>query len=503
MQAQGVYYRGVSRSAKWRWKRRVLRRLNPIQSSNERSNHHLNNSPTDQFDYEPPNHSLEDIASQEIESPLESQPQESNVNNVIKQPEFINQQIFKEKRNESDDQLIDQVLDKLIHLHRTHKVKNCVMDEFLKIIRLVSTNKVQSSKLPVSFHQFKKRMDKKLKRYYGFECPFCRAKSPAEERVNKKFHCSNCDKYFSHLSISKKEYFFYFDLKQAIKLLLSKYSIKEPEFSQTSINSFFDSSTFRNLYSATNGQLIVISIFIDGAKVDSSSSKIWPIIVRVNNLDCSEDQRTFLLSCLSTTNKNPDPNFHIEFLIKQLIELYQTGIKINGKLIKVALFSIVFDTPARCLYLLNKYFNAAFGCTFCIDEGIRKKYVHLFFPNADFVRKSIDVHNEAWKRMSEQNFDSFCGITGRSLFFDLDYFDPTKGQSVELMHALGLGTIKRFFEFSTAFKNRNKKPYLSDSDVFDRRLMSFPINYDFKRKLLSTSTFHSAKANQCIQYFFL
>lgn len=182
--------------------------------------------------------------------------------------------------------------------------------------------------------------------------------------------------------------------------------------------------------------------------------------------------------------------------------MFDSGIKFKGKVYKVILLSTVFDTPARDLFMKNVYFNTKYGCTFCINEGERRGYVHLFLPDPTVARKSMEVHKDAWAKISEFNFDSFFGITGKSSFFDLSYFDPTKSQVVELMHALGLGIVKRLMEFSKSFQNRNKKSSLTNLKVFDSRLKQFPVNYDFKRSILPASEVKKWKANQCIQYFF-
>lgn len=278
-----------SRSSIHRWKKKMLKRrsLNYDISYENSSNEPM---------------PLLDNSSNEVECDYEFQCESNQLElSVVSNPleSFVNQDI---------NQII---MNKLIKLHQLQNVTNSTFDEFLSLIDLILSNKNETLNIPKSFYQYKKMIETPLKRYYGFQCPFCNTKSPTQEKTNKKFSCSNCNRSFKYSELSKKEQHFHFDLKQVIELLLDKYEILEPVFSDdNTIKTFFDSLIFKDIFNsiATENGLIILSVFVDGAAVNRSP-KIWPIIVRINNLNCSEELRTFLSSCLSTMQKNPGNNY--------------------------------------------------------------------------------------------------------------------------------------------------------------------------------------------------
>jgi hypothetical protein len=442
--------------------------------------------------------SIQEYQSNEIIQDLQTNDTANSVNdtNSLRLPDLLESFL--------SNNLNDQILNNLLILQQKSNLQNQVLDGFLKIIQIIIKNRDYKFDIPKSFHLFKKHFDLKLKRYYGFVSSCCK-KEVTQERLNgQQFYCYNCSTNINCLDIfSQREYFIHLDLKQIIKLLLSRYSVIEPIFDDNKINTIFDTQVFKELYHQKGGKLLVLTTFIDGAPLPKSSDdKIWPIFIRINNLNCNENSRTFLSSCL-TTQSQPNPNFYLNHIVNQLIDLFYNGIEINDEIYYVSLFNQVYDTPARDSFLINNFFNSLFGCTVCLNSGVRIGSVHIYLPDKNFLRRTKEVYSDAFKVLDEnEHFESFLGIKDRSVLHDLPYYDVSKSTTVELMHALGLGTVKRLMRFQTSFQNRRSKSYINDQNTFNKRLSKFIINSDFKRNVSSSSKISKWKANQCIDYFF-
>lgn len=409
-------------------------------------------------------------------------------------------------QNDCNQTPCEIVLSKLLHLHKDKKVSNIVLDEVLKIIDIVVKHKSHNfEEIPSSFYHFNKKYSIPIGRYYGFITQCCNNQILQQKSTNNKFYCSNCDLFINCKEIFlEREYFFHFNLREIIIHLLNSYKFIEPEFSKDSkINSVYDSEVFKSLYNLDKGKLLIISTNIDGAVVDNSHLKneIWPILIKIINLDCDEEHKTFLASCAITQEPKPDPNFYLKYLVDQLNDLFVNGIEHDGEIIYVALFNQIYDTPARNSFLCNVAFNTSFGCVLCLNEGVRFGYVHLYLPEPVVIRKSKEIYKEAFKKV-EDGYSSYLGITAKSVLFDLPYYDPSKSTTIDLMHALGLGTVKRLMAFQSTYQNRFSHSYIFDIKVFDSRLIKFKINNDFKRIILPSSKLNKWKANQSMSYFF-
>lgn len=155
--------------------------------------------------------------------------------------------------------------------------------------------------------------------------------------------------------------------------------------------SIFNSKVYKEYLLLKPNELIVtITLFSDGVKVfNSSKTEIWPVFIRIEDLDCSLDDKTLLYSCFHGKSK-PNVETYIDELINSLIKLYSEGIyieKLNCK-VYVLLLVNLFDTPARHLFLNHASHKGYFSCTICKIKGIRKGHYQLFKP-----QKKIEFRN--------------------------------------------------------------------------------------------------------------
>ena len=68
--------------------------------------------------------------------------------------------------------------------------------------------------------------------------------------------------------------------------------------------------------------MIILSKFSDGVSISNKSpNQLWPIFVKAHGLDCSEDDKVFMLTCFFGYTK-PGVDFYLERMIKSLNHLF-------------------------------------------------------------------------------------------------------------------------------------------------------------------------------------
>lgn len=243
-------------------------------------------------------------------------------------------------------------------------VPKIVISDFLEIINYVVDNKQEIDSLPFSTsYKFINFKSLNLDKTYFFKTKCC-GKFVNNFKQFKKDEPSCCGKIISHRSIiSSKIYAFKFNLGQIIQLLLGKFGIEnEPDYLSRS-------PVYQKLKSLKPLNRLILISFIDAIPV-SKNVAIYNFFVKINNLNAPLKNRIFLYGSY-IYHSEPDVNFFMKPFIKELNELFKSGIMINNQetIVFPVLFVSLLDSGARYKFLCYSCYNTYYGCTSCLSPG--------------------------------------------------------------------------------------------------------------------------------------
>lgn len=176
---------------------------------------------------------------------------------------------------------------------------------------------------------------------------------------------------------------------------------------------------------------IDLLINIDGLPLRKSShATLWPIL-------CSNitDNTVYLVGTYFRYEKPRDSNVFLESLVNDLTRLINEGYRENDKVIKIQLFGLICDAPAKAFALCIKGHTGFYSCTKCTIKG---KYIHgrICFPNTTFpCRLRTD---ELFAVNGYKDFQM-----GYSILNNIPQFLPLSHTPLDYMHLVCLGVIKK------------------------------------------------------------
>lgn len=124
-----------------------------------------------------------------------------------------------------------------------------------------------------------------------------------------------------------------------------------------------------NKHLLTNLNEINLGFNIDGLSLAKSSKRqFWPILCSVTNVP----QIRFLVFAVGiyySPEKKPESiEDFLNLFINEALELINSGISINNKLLSVNINQVICDTPAKSFLLNVKSFNSSVGCNSCNED---------------------------------------------------------------------------------------------------------------------------------------
>jgi len=181
--------------------------------------------------------------------------------------------------------------------------------------------------------------------------------------------------------------------------------------------------------------VIKIGINIDGLPISrSSKSQLWPILISVLNFK----ELINNVMAVGIYHGDKKPNSIEEFMnpfVLDLLSIMNSGLNVNGTLMKLEISNIVCDAPAKSFLLNVKSHNAYFGCTSCLEEGTYVSH-RVVFPGTDStLRTDYSFRN----RLNE---DYYKGPSPLELL-PIDIVDTV---CLDYMHNVCLGVTKRLVE---------------------------------------------------------
>lgn len=193
----------------------------------------------------------------------------------------------------------------------------------------------------------------------------------------------------------------------------------------------FDNIIRKMILKCDNIESIDLLINIDGLPLRKSSrATLWPIL-------CSNmtDNTVYLVGAYFGYEKPRDSNAYLQSLVNDLTRLINEGYRENDKVIKIKLFGLICDAPAKAFALCIKGHTGFYSCTKCTIKG---KYINgrICFPTTRFP--CCLRTDELFSVNGYKDFQ-----TGFSILNNIPQFLPLSHTPLDYMHLLCLGVIKK------------------------------------------------------------
>jgi len=273
---------------------------------------------------------------------------------------------------------------------------------------------------------------------------------------------------------------------------LLSYKFDRVKQNDGNIEDVFDGALYQSLYkhSGILSEKFNISLKVntDGVAIFKSSSyHLWPVYFQINELP--PNKRTLskyrILAGLWCGKKKPDMALMFKPIVSDLLILEETGHTFrlqDGRSIKshVIALSGHFDTPAKDDFLHKIHHNGKHGCSFCEDQGKTVKsgkgHTHVYPYDTETetgfgkARTCDSVRSNATDAINSGK--NVCGIKKTCAFLQLKYFDVVQGISVDYMHSICLGVVKRLLTIWFKAENKTSQAYIGDKiKEVDKRLL--------------------------------
>ncbi|XP_062542928.1 uncharacterized protein LOC134210711 [Armigeres subalbatus] len=149
---------------------------------------------------------------------------------------------------------------------------------------------------------------------------------------------------------------------------------------------------------------ISININIDGLPLfKNGTDQVWPILFNVHE---EVSQKPMIIGIFHGKTKPKRVEEYLGPFVEEAVPILNSGIVINGHLLKVKIRAFVCDSPARAFIKGSVNFNAFHGCLKCTAVGERQHELHInVFPTTvapkrtdiGFRNKAYDGHHQVYK----------------------------------------------------------------------------------------------------------
>lgn len=336
----------------------------------------------------------------------------------------------------------------------------------------------------------------------GFNCP--NNECNAELMINNETVCPECLFEFDIEDVMKSNHFFSFDLQQLLYLKIKHHGLKEPEPNLNSYLNYCDSDYYDNLLKDKDAyKIITFQASCDGVEItERSMLQIWPLFIKINELNCKEDDKVFLLSCYIGTKK-PDTKFYLKNFVHSCNVLSDEGIYFDNVNCQIYpfLFNFLLDIPARSHFLHHSGHCSFYGCTVCEIKGQtiffgrdKSKHKVVFPPALEREYKNKLIYMEELPQ---------CGVLDISILNEIHYVDCFELCPVEPMHLIANNFTTRFL--NSMFKFTHRKLICSlygKEDALNNRIKEFGTMDKFKSKPRPITKRSNFKASELITWLF-
>jgi len=183
-----------------------------------------------------------------------------------------------------------------------------------------------------------------------------------------------------------------------------------------------------------NDKCFKLLINIDGLPLaKSSQASLWPIL-------CSNtvNMTVYLVGAYFGYKKPTNSNVFLQPLINDLIDLINNDYIHNGNIIKVLLFALICDAPAKSFALCVKGHTGFNSCSKCLVKGT---YINgrICFP----CEKKYPLRTDEMFSVNAYKNFQICN----SILNNIPGFLPISKTSLDYMHLVCLGVVKKMISF--------------------------------------------------------
>ncbi|XP_022180891.1 uncharacterized protein LOC111041045 [Myzus persicae] len=197
-----------------------------------------------------------------------------------------------------------------------------------------------------------------------------------------------------------------------------------------------ENGIIRHFLDSISNEEIKLVVGIDGLPISkSSSTQFWPILAYIRSIS----NHVFPIGVYCGTQKPNDSNDYLKDFVIEAEQLILNGIFINGKFYKVVLDVVCCDVPAKSFVLKIKGHNGFYSCTRCKIEGeyIEKR---LCFPYSEPSNRPPERTHHDYVQRTQISHHVY---SNNSCLVEIPRFDIVKGFSLDYMHLVCLGVVKK------------------------------------------------------------
>lgn len=145
--------------------------------------------------------------------------------------------------------------------------------------------------------------------------------------------------------------------------------------------------------------------------------------------------------------------------------------------------------------------NGYYSCGYCLQKGISVKAHKNAKPHVRLVHEEnvlIRTHENLLNIYGKPKSFPIYGVTGISCMIAAKQFDLINGFSIDYMHCILLGTMRKLLDLWLNSKNHNESFYINKKkqDVLDKRILQIKPNTEITRKPRSINDRADYKANE-------
>lgn len=335
------------------------------------------------------------------------------------------------------------------------------------VINLFNTTNNRFSSEPVTFPSIRHFWDRQAKEniiHVYVLCPRKHSHGPFSG-LSKDQEYFDCEGDQFRVNMNKDDYFIHLPLRVQLEKFLP--SIPCTAWQESKIDPYepddvSNADLARRIKSSESScEKLTMTLHSDEVGCSGSSSiKILPIFISINELRRKERRKFFFLVVLYVGKKKPTVESFLTPICTEIRSLSTDPmeIDINGKRsrkVSCHLIALIADAPMRA-YLRNvRQYNHVNGCDWCLIQATTANGARLYANSTraelnELSRKKEDFFHYKAQREENQNQNHiqfnprFKGITGVSPLLNLLDFDIVDGVSVEPMHCISLGVFRNF-----------------------------------------------------------
>lgn len=423
--------------------------------------------------------------------------------------------------------LLQKVLSHSLHFNHSYQA-------LVANAKLINSTPGTKIHIPATIYRIKKMVLPQVPTEFYIHCNICK------EYLMTKTAETECVSCLQILNRAQSKYFVNLPLKPQLLQSINDHfddiiSYCQSEKFDNDVTIIYDmqnSIQYKNAKEKFPDAIILpLALNTDGARLFNSTNKsIWPLQVIQNFLKPTiryvpeniivaaiyEGKKyirkkvwrlksVVILLCLLTGKPDDMKNFFYPML-RELNDIYNEGgifVENHGKTycFLPLILQCSVDLPAKKDVQNMIGPNGYFGCAYCLQKGDLVRAHKNAKSHVRFVREenvSIRTHENLLNIYAKQKSLPMQGVTGISCLIAAEQFDLINGFSIDYMHCVLLGTMRKLLDLWLNPKNHKEQFYINKKkqEVLNYRLLQIKPNTEITRKPRSINDRGDYKANE-------